>query len=165
MKDFSVQPSDNPFAAPVISDHPMIRSSDGGNSYDPYPRQVPIVGSLMIAQGGLESLYGLFLYVLGGIITTVGSTPQRGEPPQWIVIFFLAIFGTCILGLGVLRIISGVFVLRRRRRILATVVNCLGLGTAFTCYCAPTSIAICIYSLIVLLQPTVAVAFAQESQA
>ena len=60
---------------------------------------------------------------------------------------------------GAVRIIAGIFNLRFRRRGLGMVALGLGLLTMITGYCAPTSIALAIYGLIVFVNEPVVAAF------
>lgn len=120
----------------------------------------------MIVQGSLELLMGLFLIGMAGLFPALAAMDpdfaDGPEPPIW---FIAGIYGTMGLGIsipGILRIFAGYNVYRFRRRMFAIVTNCVGFLTMFTCYCAPTAIALGVYSLIVLLQPSVVHAFDRQ---
>lgn len=154
--------SDNPFAPPVTSGPAL-----NGRSYDP-PRdaflsQVPVVGILTIVQGSLEMLYSLFCVGMGFFLMFADIPQERNGLPPSILGTGMLIFGAIVAVVSLMRIASGIFVYRYRRRVLALVTNVLGLATMLTCYCAPSSIAICIYSFIVLMQPSVIAAFARNN--
>lgn len=73
------------------------------------------------------------------------------------------------LGIGVgvfalLRLMGGIMILRRRARMFSIVASVVTLITSMTCYCAPTGIALTVYSLVVLLQPAVVAEYARISQ-
>jgi hypothetical protein len=61
--------------------------------------------------------------------------------------------------IGLLNIIAGYRNFKFKGRVLGIVSLVAGLGTIFTCYCAPTSLALTIYGLIVYLNAPVAAAF------
>lgn len=121
----------------------------------------------MIVQGCMELLMGLFLIGMAGVFPALlameqGRANGPEPPPVWL---FVGIYGVMGLGIsipGILRIIAGFNVYRFRRRMFGIVANCVGFLTMFTCYCAPTAIALGVYSLIVLLQPSVVQAFDRQ---
>jgi hypothetical protein len=158
--------SDSPYAVPP---------SDPG-SFPPVGRaptrsmvsHVPVVAILMMVQGGLELLMGLGLVAMGGIfpvLMRMGELRDGGEgpPPEMVGWMMLAIYG----GLGVLTLVAaglhlfaGLRNYRFRSRTLGLVALSGGLVTVFTCYCAPTSVALAVYGLVTYLNPDVSHAFA-----
>jgi hypothetical protein len=118
---------------------------------------VPLVAIGLIVQGCLEFLFGL-LMVLSGLLFAFVPDPQlaamRGMSG---IMFGLAVPAILC---GTLRFIAGVFNLRYRRRILGMTALGLGLLTMITAYCAPTSIGLAVYGLIVYLNDSVIAAFA-----
>lgn len=120
----------------------------------------------MIVQGCLELLMGLFLIGMAGVFPAIMALEQgqaRGpEPPVWLLVGVYGVMGLGISIPGILRIFAGYKVYRFRQRLFAIITNCIGFLTVFTCYCAPTSIALGVYSLIVLLQPSVVQAFDRQ---
>ncbi len=173
MSGFNPTPkSDNPYAAPISAQAYNPGGQYGSVPHDSFPNQVPVIGILMIVQGVLELLLGLFMFGMAGFFPVImamdrGMGPGQGPgaPPVWIISIVYVVFGLAISIPGILRIYAGYNVYRFRRRILAIVANCLGFVSLITCYCAPTAIALGVYSLIVLLQPSVVYAFAQNAAA
>jgi hypothetical protein len=159
--------SDNPYAAPLSAQayNPNGPYGSGYPPHDSFPQQVPVIGILMMVQGGLELAMGLLLLVIAGFLPIAIAMDQRaapGDPPVWIIGVVYGIFGLAISTIGILRMFAGYGAFRFRRRMFAIIANCLGFGTLLTCYCAPTALALGVYSLIVLLQPSVMHAFAQN---
>ena len=158
--------SDSPYAVPP---------SDPG-SFPPVGRaptrsmvsHVPVVAILMMVQGGLELLMGLGLVAMGGIFPVLMRMDElrdggEGPPPEMVGWMMLAIYG----GLGVLTLVAaglhlfaGLRNYRFRSRTLGLVALSGGLVTVFTCYCAPTSVALAVYGLVTYLNPDVSQAFA-----
>lgn len=152
---------ENPFSPPVMNE-PALHGSNVESPRDGYISQVPVIGVLMIVQGSLETLYSLISLGMGFVFLYAGMPQEENGLPPWVLGTGMLIFGGIIFLFGLLRIASGISVYRYRRRVLALVINGLGLATMLTCYCAPSAIAICIYSFVVLLQPSVIAAFARE---
>ena len=67
--------------------------------------------------------------------------------------------GAAMATIGLLNLISGVMVARFRGRTVAIVALSCGLLTILNCFCLPTSAALFIYGLIVLLNDPVRLAF------
>ena len=133
---------------------------------DSYVKQLPVVGILTIVQASLELVMSVILVGVGIMMATMQNNPQfqkMPNPPNMNVISIgYSIFGGFIGVMALLRLISGIMILRRRGRIFAIVVSVLGLISVFTCYCSLTSIGLCVYSLIVLIQPSVIGEFDKE---
>lgn len=166
--------SDNPYAAPPMSGD----VSQAG----PYPvapggagrgmtRHVPVVAILMMVQGGLEVLAGLGLVGLGVFMTfmvRMEEFQQRGAgppdmPPEalgWLMLAMYGGMGLVALVAGGLHLFAGLRNYRFRSRTLGFVALAGGLVTMFTCYCAPSAIALGVYGLITYVNPEVAQAFA-----
>jgi hypothetical protein len=130
---------------------------------------VMVVSILMIVQGALEALVGGGLVVLGAVFPTMmqaemrrGGGPPGGPSPEamsWIMLAVYGGLGLLVLLGAVLHIWAGISNLKFRRRTLGIVALGVGLVSTFTCYCAPTSIALAVYGLVVYLSPQVAQAF------
>jgi uncharacterized membrane protein HdeD (DUF308 family) len=118
-------------------------------------QQVKVVAILMIVQGALECLLGL---MFGGGMTLAAVVEPQDAPP---VAIFVAV-GLFIVAIGGTRIFAGIRNLKFRGRILGIVANCLGLVTACTMYCAPTSLGLAVYALIVYLNQDVEDAFSRS---
>lgn len=71
-----------------------------------------------------------------------------------------AIMGGLVIASGLLSIVAGILNLRFKGRGLGITSLVAGFGASLTCYCAPTSIALGIYGLVVYLNSDVARAFA-----
>ncbi len=127
--------------------------------------QVKVVGILMIVQGALTSIMGIVFAALGPFIFAMMSL-DKGHPPKadektvlTIVSVIYLILGILVLIVGILNIVAGIRCLRFRGRTLAIVALFSNIVSAVTCYCAPTSIALMVYGLIVLFNGEVAEGF------
>jgi hypothetical protein len=116
---------------------------------------VGIVAVCLIVQGVLEVLFGGFM-VLFGCLFLNNPQLQGMQTFAWFMIVIALPGFAC----GGLRIAAGVFNLRFRRRVLGMTALGAGLLTMITGYCAPTSIALAIYGLIVYLNDSTIAAFA-----
>lgn len=163
----------NPYSSPMQPDpskfNPYGPQYGGqfppGSGQDPYVKQVPIIGILMMVQSGLELIASFGLMALGfglpALIRFAEAQEQRPGaaemPPQaeMMMMVFYGGLGVVIMGVAALRFFAGWKVMQYRQRMLAIVANSIGFGTAITCYCGLTSLALGIYSLVVLLQPMV----------
>ena len=133
--------------------------------------QVRIVSILMMVQGSLDLLVGLGLVGMGifmGIFMrdVMIHDPQfqqgNGATPEFMANMVGGIYGglgAVIAVLGAMNIFAGYRNWKFKSRVMGIVSLVAGLGTIFTCYCAPTSLALCIYGLIVYLNSPVAAAF------
>ena len=103
------------------------------------------------------------LVVVGVMMGFMQNNPEfpkiPNQPNMQMVSIGYAIFGVFIGVMALLRLISGIMILRKRGRLFAIVVSVLGLASVFTCYCSLTSVGLCVYSLIVLIQPSVIAEF------
>jgi len=163
---------------------PPLEASFSANTDQPLPppqepglvSHVRIVAILMIVQGVLDILMGLFL---GGMGTFMGTfmreamqndpnlQQQPGPSPEvmaGVMTGFYVGFGVLLLVVGVLQAYAGLRNYNFKSRTLGIVALISGVVTIFTCYCAPTSIALCIYGLIVYFNNSVASAFQLASQ-
>ncbi len=134
--------------------------------------QVLVIGILMIVQGVLNLImavgcagYSVFMpEVMRQAAKQQGGGPQM--PPNAIawMTYGLGAMAVVALIVGVFNIYSGINIMRFRGRTTAIVSLSLGLGMISTCYCFPTSLALAIYGLIVLLNPSVKLAFELATQ-
>ncbi len=133
-------------------------------------QQVRVVAILNCVQGGLECLMGTFLAGMGIfffiMIQTERNKPGFGAngPPgmagmEWVLGGGYLVVGVVVLLAGIFRFYAGLQNFRYRKRVLGIVSLVCGLASMFGCYCAPTSIALLIYGLIVYLNPAVQAAF------
>jgi hypothetical protein len=140
-----------------------FQSTTPNASEDGYLRQVPVLGVLNIVQASLELLMCLMLIGMSALMVAAQNSPKIQTTPNAATIQIMGIgygiFGAVVGLFAILRLTSGILILKRRGRIFSIVTSMIGLVSVFTCYCAPTSLAIAIYSLVVLIQPSVIVDF------
>jgi MFS family permease len=129
-------------------------------------QQVTVIAILMIVQGALEAAMGLLYLALGPAMIWFGMQPGGGPPgPQeqtmaMVVSVVYVCLGLVTLVAGVLNVWAGIRNLNYRGRTLGMVALISGTVSVFTCYCAPTAIALLVYGLIVYLSDDVKHAFA-----
>ena len=126
---------------------------------DGYIKQIPVMGILNIVQASLELMMCIMVIGIAIFMGTMQNDPKlqnipNAPPMEWIAIGYF-IFGAVIGVIATLRLVAGIMILKKRGRVFSIVVSVLGLATVFTCYCSLTSIALCVYSLVVLIQPSV----------
>ncbi len=150
--------SSNPYSdnqqSPYAFQTQIPNPSDEG-----YVKQIPVVGILNIVQASLEFLMFLMMVAMSAFMIGMQNSPQLQKVPNAASMQFVGI-GYAVLGAfigvtAILRLTSGILILRKKGRIFSIVVSIIGLVSVFTCYCAPTSLALSIYSLVVLIQPSV----------
>jgi len=151
---------ENPFQSPRVAGSPF------GSGL---ARQVPVVAVLMVIQGVLELLMSMFLLLIGGLIPAMMAN-MPAEPNQplaafgwWIGGFYLAV-GAIVVVAGVLKVFAGWRNFQFRNRGLGIAALASGMASTFTCYCAPTGLALFIYGLIVYLNGHSTEAFAMGDQ-
>ena len=126
---------------------------------DGYIKQIPVLGILNIVQASLELMMCVMVIGIAVFMGTMQNDPKlqnipNAPPMQWIAIGYF-IFGAVIGLIASLRLLAAIMILKKRGRIFSIVASILGLASVFTCYCSLTSIALCVYSLVVLIQPSV----------
>jgi drug/metabolite transporter (DMT)-like permease len=128
---------------------------------DGYVKQISLVGILNIVQASLELLMALMLGGIAIFMGTMATDPKFIEQmdksnvsAQFMTGIYIVI-GVVVGLVALVRLVAGIMTLRRRGRILAIVSSIIGLCTVFTCYCSLTSVAIAVYTLVVLVQPSV----------
>lgn len=150
----------NPFSASPIPEQGAHADLHPGSGLGKIA-QVPVIGILQIALGSLELLYFLtmLLSLLGaGMSISMGTS---SAPANYAVLGLVG-GGLLLLLVGAsasMRITSGILSFSYRGRTLMLTSLALGLLTSVTCYCAPFSIVVFTYGLIVMLDPQVAQAF------
>jgi hypothetical protein len=137
---------------------------------------VRIVAILMMVQGALEMLLGVFYGVFGVLMATVmregvmegpGFPADSGLSPDafvWLMIAVYAGLGLVNFVIGVLHAYAGYRNYQFKSRTLGIIALAAGMLTVVGCYCMPTAIALAIYGLIVYLNASVAVAFQMGEQ-
>lgn len=162
----------NPYETPMD-----IEPTFGKNSELPPPQvpgmvgQVRIVAILMMVQGALDLVAGLGLIGMGVFMGVAmkdafAQNPQLqqgdGPTPETmanIMSFGYGGIGVVVIIIGVLSLYAGYRNWQYKSRTLGIVALVAGLGTFFTCYCAPTSFALCIYGMLVYLNASSTIAF------
>ena len=151
--------SSNPYSDNDPPSPNAFQSQAPIGSSDPYIKQIPVVGILNLVQASLELMMCVMVIGIAIFMWTMQNDPKlqnipNAPPMQWIAIGYF-IFGAVIGVIATLRLVAGIMILKKRGRVFSIVASILGLATVFTCYCSLTSIALCVYSLVVLIQPSV----------
>jgi hypothetical protein len=134
----------------------------------------------MIVQGALECmmgiLYGAAAFMFPAMLQWMndmvkmqpppagGPVPQMPEEMGWFIAVIYIVAGGATLLVGVLRIIAGIYNLRYQGRAFGIIALFLGVIPFITCYCAPTSLGLMIYGLIVYFNEQSARAFQLGAQ-
>lgn len=161
--------SSNPYQAPTVDD---IKP---GNTQYGMPMQrrglvghVRVIAILMIVQGVLEALMGVYLAAMGVFSSVVisqstvndGSTPAEQQQMAFAVVLVM------YLGMGLMNCVAGglhIYAAIRnykfKSRTLGIVALSVGCTTMFAGCCGFTGIALAIYGMIVLLNAEVSHAF------
>ncbi len=145
-----METENNPYASPAEA---------GSKSRDARAvGHVRAVAILLIVQGFLECLMGV---LMAGLTIVSLAAPTAGGTANAVIAVMIYV-GFALIGLviGGTRVYAGVRNLYFRSHTFGIVSLALGLATVVTCWCAPTSIALTIYGLIIYLNPFVAEAFA-----
>jgi hypothetical protein len=127
-------------------------------------RQIKIVAILMMVEGALEGLMGIFLCVMGPVMMELFKSappPTHGgpaPPPELFGAIYLAMGIPTVLG-GILKVVAGIRNVSFKSRTLGFI----GLGSSLlsfaSCYCIPTALGVGIYGLIVYINEKSAQAF------
>lgn len=148
-----------------------------GSPYGPtnWVGQVRIFAILNIVQGVLELMFGLMISAAGVFFPLMtqmdefkkAAAEADGPPPEqmmWMVGGIYLVIGIVVLICGILRIVAGIQNYRFKCRTLGFVALIVGMAPVFTCYCAPTAIALLVFGLIIFLDPAVKAAFEMARQ-
>ncbi|QDU98428.1 hypothetical protein [Lignipirellula cremea] len=161
----------NPYASPQFES-----SGDSSLRDSPRPRErglvghVRVVSILQMVQGGLDLSAGLLLIGMavffGYFLEEIAKENPAMDPQGQLanggmkaMSIAYGVAGGVIVAIGLLSVVAGAFNLRYRGRVLGFISLTTGLLTVLTCYCAPTSLALFVYGLVVYLNPSVAQAF------
>ena len=130
--------------------------------------QLPVLGILMAVHGGLLLALGLMnlatylmMFPMMESIMTQSPDLSQGEAEGfiWAVLAATGLASVASHFIpGILQIVAGVRVRKRKSRTLAIVGLVFGLASMLGCYCFPTSLAMLVWGMIVLLDPDVQVA-------
>ena len=121
-----------------------------------------LLGILMVCNGALTSLFGIYGVVMAFTMPSIiAQDPNNKLEPEvsMFLTIFMGIYGACFLGVAILSILAGLGVRQYRGYVFATVALVANMATVITCYCFPTSLALLIFGLIVLLDSDVKNAF------
>jgi hypothetical protein len=130
-----------------------------------YVPQVTVVAILMIVQGSLVSLAGMFFLFLGpAMFLNRSSHPAQDQQIVNVIGGINILLGGLLVGVGGLNIVAGIKNLKYRGRTLGITALSLGVAGIFGCYCAPTAIGLLIYGLIIYLNQDVSRAFVMGEQ-
>ena len=158
----------NPYSAPTTTKFDQAPKQTIGPRYSPYVWQVKLVSIFMIIQGVLELMYGIYMSTLSLWMPTFSQPPGGWEPGQEqmvsLIVYSMVGMGVVILLVAIARIIAGIMGLQYRGRMFGIVINAIGLLNIITCYCLPTALAICVYSMIIYFNRDVIEAFAMKAQ-
>ena len=159
----------NPYQSPEFADKPGYGPDSGGSGLNPaILTQQRVVSILMIVQGVMSSLMGVFLVVMAIAIPIMIEMDQQrnnfnggGPPPEarWIILGIYGAIGLCNLIPGILQIYAGIQGIRLRNHTLGIIALGAGALTIVSCYCFITSLALLIYGLIIYLHDTTKRAF------
>lgn len=131
--------------------------------------QLNVFGILMIVHGALLILMGLMdlvgIAMVPSLGMNLGNDPSMAQSPLGeggLTAIMFGVYGALSLAHIIpagLQIFAGIRVLKHRSRTLAIVALSAGLLSLFGCYCAPTSLALFVYGLVLLLRGDVIEAF------
>ena len=146
----------------------------GGASDYSWVSQVRLFAILNAVQGMLEIPMGCFTTGMGAVLPAIiridkaknpgGQMGANDETMLWVLSIVYVAIGLPVLTSGILRIIAGWKNYRYQGRTLGIVSIIVGLGSLFSCYCAPTAIGLLVYGLIIYVNPAVKAAFEMARQ-
>ncbi len=132
---------------------------DATDRNDPYIQHIGLIGSLNTVQAILELIASIFLVGLAITFAAMQNNPKLKDlpnaPPTQTMAIFYGVLGVVVGIVAITRLVAGIMILRRQGRLFAIVSNVIGLATVMTGCCALTSLGLCIYTLVVLVQPSV----------
>jgi len=168
----------NPYQSPAFDpkqfqDQPVYVTA-AASDYS-WVNQVRIFAILNAVQGMLEIPMGCMTTGMGAALPTMirmGKAKNPGGPPLdsndetmlWVLSLVYLGIGLPVLTSGILRIIAGWQNYRFKGRMIGMVSIIVGLGTMFSCYCAPTAVGLLVYGLIIFVNPAVKAAFEMARQ-
>ena len=146
----------NPYATPdqQTAQHPPSLNQLASEAS--MVRQINVVSILSFAVAAFEFMFGT-LMIIGASATLAGMQFDGPGPGNDVATnIAIAIVGVAVLSISILRIFAGIQFMKFKGKNLFLTSLCVGLVTVFTCYCAPMSLGIFIYGLIVVRSPGVA---------
>lgn len=126
--------------------------------------QVPLLGTLMAAHGGLMLAWSLFC-VFGASVGALSHLTGGDEIESTLMLVGYTIFALGSLPVGVLQLVAGLRLRQFKNRKLALVSQWLGLVAFFlgAVFCFPTALALVIFGHVVLLDQAVADRFGDRA--
>lgn len=130
--------------------------------YDPITRHLKPLAIVLMVHGGLILLGGMFALAYGAAMA--GALPSMSQPISAhgpaaltgaVLVWALVGEGALHLMVGALQGWAGWRIRQYRSRWLGLTALLAGLLTMLGCYCLPTSVALLVWGLIVLLNPAV----------
>ena len=167
---------DNPYAADSVG---QTSHSTGISGFEPRISasilvQIRVVAIFLIVHGVLLLIMGGFLIGISIFMPGMIAAQQQKmqQPPngpsvaQMQTILFATYISMGIAGVipGIIQIVAGILNFWLKGRILGIVALVMGSISIGTCYCAPTSIALLVYGLIIYLNNSAVQAFALAKQ-
>jgi hypothetical protein len=163
----------NPYQSPNFSDLSQQGGQSFGMELNPsILTQQRVIAILMIIQGTLSLLMGLFLlgsaFIFPALLAADVSRQRGPMPPApgptpdqlaWILLAAYGAMGLCGVIPGALQIYAGIQNLWLKGHTLGIVAISAGVITIGTCYCLPTSLGLLVYGLIIYLHMTTKMAF------
>ena len=168
----------NPYESPNF-DSPSGSESPGPSSSGAVPsgmvQQVRVIAILNAVQGLLELMMGGLLVFAGVMMLAMEDNPefqrameQQQDPAAAEIMPYMwigyTVIGALLIASGIFRMIAGFTNWKFRGRIMGIASMVVGLVSVIGCYCAPTSLAVLVYGMIVYLNPSVAQAFQMGSE-
>jgi hypothetical protein len=131
--------------------------------------QVTVVSILMMVQAGLTLMMGLLLTVMGPAMFVAARVDKgpRNSGDEAVLSVLAVVY--LLLGLGaltsaILTLVGGIRAIKFRNRTFVIVALFSNIIPVFTFYCAPTSLGVMIYGLIVMFNRDVAQAFEMAAE-
>ncbi|TWU62911.1 hypothetical protein V7x_46480 [Crateriforma conspicua] len=169
----AMHPPKRPDANPYTPTAEIPEQAVGGPIHLPpdvrgtFVHQVPILGILMVVQGGLDVLMsaavGVYAFILPEAISQSrpggGGNPPLPPEATWVATALIATVSFFVLAIGIANIFAGIWTVQFRHRGRALLAVSFGLLSGLTCYCLPTSLLLFIYALVVLNNRGVVLAF------
>jgi len=151
--------SSNPYSDNELQSPNPFQTQITNPAEDGYVKQVPVLGILNIVQASLELMMFLLLLAMSAFMIVSQNSPQiklsKNLASMQMMGVAYGVIGAVVGITAILRLTSGILMLKKQGRVFSIIVSMIGLVSVFTCYCAPTSLALAIYSLVVLIQPSV----------